>query len=83
MNQGFSEFMILPTNASCPGDRLAGDHPVLVTEGIEVTYKIPGNTTSADKTNFWAMQDLLGVNPLTRHRLDRKSAGPVRWSSIV
>jgi hypothetical protein len=30
-----------------------GDPPQIVTAGITVEYSIPGNTHSADKTNFW------------------------------
>lgn len=66
MNQDFSEFMILPPYNTLHAQVIdrRGGRPVLVTEGIEVAYGIPGNTTSADKTNFWAyVQDLLGVNP--------------------
>ncbi len=64
INQDFSQFMILPPfntlHAQVVERRPGGS--VVVTDEIEVRYEIPGNTHSADKTNFWEWaQDLLGV----------------------
>jgi hypothetical protein len=66
MNRDYSEFMILPpynTLHALVIDRRHGS-PEFLNEGIEVTYTIPGNTTSADKTNFWTYcEALLGSAP--------------------
>ncbi len=37
--------------------------PQVVTDGVTVTYEIPGNTYSVSKTNFWSYEDqLFGVD---------------------
>jgi hypothetical protein len=54
MNEDFSEFMILPPANTMHAVVLArGEEPRFLTSGITVQYSIPGNTHSADKTNFW------------------------------
>lgn len=54
MNQDFSEFMILPPyNVMHASVIQRGGDPRLLTSGVTVNYAIPGNTHSADKTNFW------------------------------
>jgi len=66
MNQDFSEMMILPPYNTLHAQVIdrRGDGPRLVTSGISVGYTIPGNTHSADKTNFWSFaKPLLGVSP--------------------
>jgi hypothetical protein len=64
MNQDFSELMILPpyNNFRAQVIDRSGEDPRIVTSGVTVRYSIPGNTHSADKTNFWTYaQALLGV----------------------
>lgn len=65
MNQDFSEFMILPPYNTLHAQVFdhSSDTSKIVTQGITVRYSIPGNTSSADKTNFWSFcQQLLGVS---------------------
>jgi hypothetical protein len=54
-NRDFSEIMVLPpfNNLRAQVIRRTGPRPQLVTSGISVRFSIPGNTRSADKTNFW------------------------------
>ena len=66
-NYDFSKIVVLPpynvvrAHVIKVGD--ANHLPTLVTDGIEVTYEIPGNTYSVGKTNFWDYEDkLFGVN---------------------
>lgn len=65
MNQDASEFLLLPpynTLRAQVVDRTHGS-PEIVTSGITVSYSIPANTRSADKTNFWTYANaLFGVN---------------------
>jgi hypothetical protein len=65
MNQDFSELMILPpfNNLHAQVIRRGGEDPVIYeATDISVTYEIPGNTHSSDKTNFWQYsRALLGV----------------------
>jgi hypothetical protein len=54
MNQDFSELMILPPfNVLHAQVVQRGEEPHILTSGITVSYVIPSNTHSADKTNFW------------------------------
>jgi len=54
MNQDFSELMLLPPYNNLRAQViLRGEEPQLLTSGVTVSYSVPGNTTSADKTNFW------------------------------
>jgi len=65
MNQDFSEFMILPPFNTLHAQVIlrSGVHPQIVTNGVTVSYSIPTNTHSWDKTNFWVWcPDLLGVS---------------------
>jgi hypothetical protein len=56
-NQDFSKFVVLPpfnnvhAQAIRVGDAL--NNPEILTTGYHVTYEIPGNTISTNKTNFW------------------------------
>ena len=64
MNQDFSELMILPPYNNLRAQVIArsGENPRITTSGVTVSYTVPGNTHSADKTNFWTYaQALLGV----------------------
>jgi len=64
MNQDFSQFMILPPYNTLHAQVIdrSGERPRIVTSDVTVSYTIPSNTHSSDKTNFWtyALQ-LLGV----------------------
>ncbi|MFB3879684.1 MAG: cytochrome c3 family protein [Armatimonadota bacterium] len=65
MNQDFSEFMILPPYNNLHAQVLlrSGVRPRIVSQGVTVSYAIPTNTHSFDKTNFWDyVDDLLGVS---------------------
>ena len=57
MNEDFSEFMILPPYNTVHAQVIdrSGEEPHIVTSGVTVQYTIPGNTHSADKTNFWGL----------------------------
>ena len=56
-NKDFSTMVVLPpyNNLLCQvikkGD--ANSMPEIITDGLKVTYEIPGNTISTNKTNFW------------------------------
>lgn len=55
MNEDFSQIMILPPFNTLHAqviDRRGGE-PRIIKSGVNVEYRIPGNTHSADKTNFW------------------------------
>ncbi len=67
MNQDFSELMILPpyNNLHAQVIDRTGENPRIITQGITIQYSIPGNTSSANKTNFWDYAPaLLGVTLL-------------------
>jgi hypothetical protein len=60
----YSKFLILP-----PGNNLKlqvflteGKEAKLINSGIEVSYQIMNNTTSADKINFWKYSKDYGYN---------------------
>jgi hypothetical protein len=67
MNQDFSQLCILPpfNNLHAQVIERGREEPRIigsVSNGITVRYAIPGNTTSANKTNFWNhAQALFGV----------------------
>lgn len=63
MNQDFSEMMILPPYNTLHAQVIRrGGEPSITSSGVTVTYSIPGNTTSSNKTNFWTYaQDLFGL----------------------
>jgi len=67
MNQDFSEMMILPpfNNLHAQVIDRSGEDPRIVTSGVSVTYTIPSNTTSANKTNFWDYAQALFGTALT------------------
>ena len=61
MNDDFSELLILPPFNTLHAqviDRSESD-PHIIKENLTVRYSIPGNTHSADKTNFWKHADAL------------------------
>lgn len=64
MNEDFSEICILPpfnTLRAQVIDR-SGEEPRIVTQGVTLSYSIPGNTKSSNKTNFWDYaQKLFGM----------------------
>nr|NQU88908.1 hypothetical protein [Bacteroidota bacterium] len=66
-NQDFSKIVVLPPYNNLIAQVIRkGDEtswPDVVTNGITLTYEIPGNTYSVGKTNFWDYEDqLFGVN---------------------
>ena len=56
MNEDFSDFMILPpySNFRAQVIERSNEEPRILQSGITVSYVIPGNTTSSNKTNFWS-----------------------------
>ncbi len=80
MNQDFSEICILPpfNNLHAQVIDRRDEDPHIMTEGLQITYSIPGNTRSSNKTNFWKYaQKLFGVSlpadvGLTGNRLTGK-----------
>jgi hypothetical protein len=65
MNQDFSEIMVLPpfNNLHAQVISRAGE-PRILSSGVNVSFSIPGNTHSADKTNFWQYAGAtLGLSP--------------------
>ncbi len=63
MQNDFSQMMILPPYNTLHAQVIRrGGEPQIMTSGVTVTYELPGNTHSSDKTNFWAnAQALLGA----------------------
>lgn len=54
MDPSFEDFSILPPYNNLLAQVVRrGVEPQIVTQGISVQYRILGNTTSANKTNFW------------------------------
>lgn len=54
MNEDFSEICILPPANTLRAQVIKrADSPDITTSDVVVNYSIPGNTTSANKTNFW------------------------------
>lgn len=80
MNQDFSEICILPPFNTLRAQVIdaSGEEPRIVTKGVTVSYSIPGNTISSNKTNFWKYAPkLFGTNltpdvGLTGNRLSGK-----------
>lgn len=64
MNEDFSEICILPPYNTLKATVIRrAEDPRIIKSGAGVTYEIPGNTRSADKTNFWTYAPaLFGVN---------------------
>jgi hypothetical protein len=60
INEDFSEIMILPPYNTLHAQVIdrAGE-PHIVTSGVTVSYSIPMNTHSVDKTNFWMFSTAL------------------------
>ncbi|MDT3739976.1 MAG: T9SS type A sorting domain-containing protein [Candidatus Kapabacteria bacterium] len=56
-NKDFSSLVVLPpyNNLLCQVIKKGDENsmPEIITDGLKVTYEIPGNTTSTNKTNFW------------------------------
>lgn len=63
MNEDFSELVILPPFNTLRAQVLRRkSSPEPIGENVTVTYRIPTNTESTSKTNFWSYaQDLFGV----------------------
>lgn len=64
LNQDYSELVILPPFNTLHAQVIdrSGEDPRIVTSGITVNYRLPNNTHSADKINFWQYaQALFGV----------------------
>jgi hypothetical protein len=66
-NKDFSGLVVLPPYNNLTSQVIkkgtASTKPQVVTSGISVTYEVPGNTTSANKTNFWQYaKALFGVD---------------------
>jgi hypothetical protein len=64
MDKDVSEMMILPPYNNFHAQLIdhTGGNPRIVTSGVTVNYTLPGNTHSADKSNFWTyVPGLLGV----------------------
>jgi hypothetical protein len=66
MNDDFSELVILPPYNTLRAQILKrGTSPEpLVEDDMTVRYRIPGNTHSADKTNFWTYAEAAFGSPL-------------------
>ncbi len=64
MNQDFSQLCILPPFNSLHAQVIRrGREPRIITSGVQVQYRIPNNTSSINKTNFWQNAPaLFGVN---------------------
>ncbi len=62
MNEDFSQMMILPPYNTLHAQVVMRlPRPRIITSDVTVSYSIPGNTHSSDKTNFWDYAyDLLG-----------------------
>ncbi|CAG0985291.1 hypothetical protein PHYC_01988 [Phycisphaerales bacterium] len=62
MQNDFSQIMILPPFNTLRAQVIRRDGPDIVTSDLSLSFTIPGNTHSSDKTNFWEyVQPLLGV----------------------
>lgn len=60
MNEDFAELMILPPYNTVRAQVIKrGREPNKVDSGITISYSIPSNTHSADKTNFWRFAEAL------------------------
>jgi hypothetical protein len=65
MNEDFSELVILPPYNNLRAQIIRrGESPEVISEDdVHVTYRIPTNTRSSDKTNFWEFDlALFGVD---------------------
>ena len=67
--RSYEGFMILPpaNNLKVQVFRKGGEEARVVTRGIRVTYRILGNTTSSDKTDFWRYAGSYGWPGLKRN----------------
>lgn len=64
MNQDDSELCLLPPFNTLHAQVIdrRGEDPQILSSGVQVSYKIPGNTHSVGKTNFWTFApELFGV----------------------
>lgn len=66
-NQDFSKVVVLPPYNTLLAQVVKKGTDTtdaeLITDGLTITYEIPGNTYSVGKTNFWDYEDqLFGVN---------------------
>lgn len=66
INDDFSELVILPpyNNLRAQVIRRGSEPDIMTEDNIHLTYVIPTNTHSADKTNFWTyVQAIFGASP--------------------
>ncbi len=63
MDPSFEDFSVLPPyNTLIAQVVRKGNDPQIITQGVTVEYRILGNTTSSNKTNFWQFaQQLFGL----------------------
>ena len=63
-NHDFQDLAVLPPYNTLWAQVIKrGDPPQIVTSGIRIQYAFPDNTTSSNKTNFWAYEaQLFGIN---------------------
>ena len=75
-NKDFSKIAVLPPFNNVTAQLIEVDSvglPRLVTSGFRVEYSIPGNTTSAGKTDFWTYaQQLFGLVAVHSSTLGRR-----------
>jgi hypothetical protein len=86
MNQNFGTLCVLPPYNVLNAQVIRrGNPPQVIQAGVELTYRFPANTTSANKVDFWKYsQPLFGVilSPnigLTGHGL----AGAMGWNTTL
>ena len=54
MDPTYEDFAVLPPFNTLMAQVIRrGEEPQIITSGLTVEYRVLGNTTSADKTNFW------------------------------
>jgi hypothetical protein len=62
-NKDFSSLVVLPpyNNLLCQVIKKGDENslPEIITDNLKVTYEIPGNTVSVNKTNFWQYANAL------------------------
>ena len=68
MNRDFSEIIILPPANTMHATVInrKGEEPKIVTKGVSISYRIPNNNRSSNKTNFWQYAQALLGKPLTK-----------------
>lgn len=86
MQNDFSQMMILPPFNTFRAQVAikCGGEPDIVTSGLTIEYRLPTNTHSSDKTNFWKYAPALLFLRRTSHRTSVLLAleCPARWQLI-